>query len=64
MPKDNAEPAIPISALAGESSPARPSLPTITSEELLRGGREIQIRHGEDIYVLRRTRNGKLILTK
>lgn len=25
---------------------------------------EIFIRHGQDIYTLRRTRNGKLILTK
>jgi len=42
----------------------KPSLPSITSEELLLGGREIQIRHGEEVYVLRLTRNGKLILTK
>ena len=64
MPEEHAEPPIPISDHAGNSSPARPLLPTITSQELLLGGREIQIQHGQDIYLLRLTRNGKLILTK
>jgi hemin uptake protein HemP len=34
------------------------------SHELLRGGREVLIAHQEEIYRLRLTRNGKLILTK
>ncbi len=37
---------------------------TLRSEELLRGGREILIQHANDVYRLRITRNGKLILTK
>jgi len=49
---------------AGSNSSESPSLPAITSHELLRGGREIRIHHGEDTYLLRVTRNGKLILTK
>lgn len=36
----------------------------ITSEELLAGGNELNIRHGDDLYRLRRTSKGKLILTK
>lgn len=36
----------------------------VTSEELLCGQQEICIRHGEEIYRLRLTRNGKLILHK
>jgi len=35
-----------------------------TSEELLRGQREILIRHAGAIYRLRVTQNGKLILNK
>ena len=37
---------------------------TIRSEELLGGENDIAIDHGGEIYRLRRTRNGKLILTK
>jgi hemin uptake protein HemP len=36
----------------------------IRSEFLLRGAREVLIRHGGEIYRLRHTRNDKLILTK
>lgn len=34
------------------------------SEDLLQGGPEILIRHGKDMYRLRATSKGKLILTK
>jgi hypothetical protein len=34
------------------------------SRQLLRGEREIIIRHGGEVYRLRHTRNDKLILTK
>ncbi len=36
----------------------------ITSAELFAGGREIHIRHADEIYTLRQTSKGKLILTK
>lgn len=36
----------------------------VDSATLLAGAREIAIRHGDEIYRLRHTRNGKLILTK
>ncbi|HTH98259.1 MAG TPA: hemin uptake protein HemP [Stellaceae bacterium] len=38
--------------------------PSISSEELLRGGRELIIRHRDDCYRLRLTGNDKLILVK
>ncbi|HEY2827009.1 MAG TPA: hemin uptake protein HemP [Pirellulales bacterium] len=36
----------------------------LTSEELLRGEKEIWIRHGTEVYRLRLTKSGKLILQK
>ena len=36
----------------------------LRSEELLGGQREILILHAQEVYRLRVTRNGKLILTK
>jgi hemin uptake protein HemP len=36
----------------------------ITSTELLAGGREVHIRHADEVYTLRQTNKGKLILTK
>jgi hemin uptake protein HemP len=36
----------------------------LDSADLLRGAREVQIRHEEKIYRLQLTRNGKLILIK
>jgi len=37
---------------------------TLDSESLLKGQREILIRHGDKVYRLRHTSNDKLILTK
>ncbi|MGH7130211.1 MAG: hemin uptake protein HemP [Planctomycetaceae bacterium] len=43
----------------------RPDSPKqITSNDLLGGAHEILIRHGDELYRLRVTRNGKLILHK
>lgn len=39
-------------------------LAMVTSRALLKGGRELIIRHGDTCYRLRHTRNDKLILTK
>jgi hemin uptake protein HemP len=36
----------------------------VTSAELFGNGREIRIRHADDVYILRQTSRGKLILTK
>jgi hemin uptake protein HemP len=44
--------------------PTLPGQPSIESNKLLRGTREVLIRHGGEVYRLRHTRNDKLILTK
>lgn len=38
--------------------------PEVDSDRLLQGQREVLIRHGNECYRLRHTRNDKLILTK
>ncbi len=40
------------------------SSPEVDSDRLLQGRREVLIRHGNEYYRLRHTRNDKLILTK
>lgn len=57
-------PASPISDTAGHAQVRpQPSL-EIDSLGLLQGQRELRIRHGNETYRLRHTRNDKLILTK
>lgn len=59
--------AIPNSNSSGKPVPeSRPaSAPReITSAEILRGAKEVLIRHGEETYRLILTRNDKLILHK
>lgn len=46
----------------GEAQAA--SIPAVDSRELFRGGRQLQILHAGQIYILRQTRDNKLILTK
>lgn len=53
------------SAEVRRTSVLGPTAPTrVDSRELLRGAREIVIRHGDQEYRLRHTQNDKLILTK
>ena len=49
-------------AASGGDTDATPRV--VTSEALLRGERQLAILHEETLYFLRRTRFGKLILTK
>ncbi|MDB5385992.1 MAG: Hemin uptake protein hemP [Planctomycetaceae bacterium] len=49
-------------SLAPQTSNSK--LRELTSDELLCGQTEVCIRHGDEIYRLRVTRNGKLILHK
>ena len=46
------------------AQPVTKKLPTYQAEELTQGGQEAQIVLSEQIYNLRITRSGKLILTK
>jgi len=48
----------------GEHHPPTAEALEIDSHRLLRGQRELRIRHGNEYYRLRHTRNDKLILTK
>jgi hemin uptake protein HemP len=41
-----------------------PRVPTVRSEQLLQGGREVRIVHSGQVYRLQVTRNNKLILQK
>ncbi|MBX7167341.1 MAG: hemin uptake protein HemP [Pirellulales bacterium] len=47
-----------------EAVPVRSGLRIVTSQELLEGKNELVIKHGEEMYRLRLTRSGKLILHK
>ncbi|GAB2488942.1 hemin uptake protein HemP [Arenimonas alkanexedens] len=58
-------PPLPVQASASPAAPAaEPSLQAFDSRELLRGVREVLIRHAGQVYRLRHTRNDKLILVK
>ena len=46
------------------SATVRQVEPAVDSGRLLQGQREVLIRHGNETYRLRHTRNDKLILTK
>ena len=56
--------AVPSSTPTRLPSDESATLPTIESAELMRGGRELLIRHGQSTYRLRVTMSDKLILTK
>lgn len=59
------EPVIPV-AKEGQAVQlsAKRLVREVTSSELLRGETELLIRHGDELYRLMLTRNGKLILQK
>lgn len=64
-PPKNAESSAKLGpAIAGTAATGRNSLSEINSRALLAGTDCIAIRHGESIYWLRATRQGKLLLTK
>lgn len=54
----------PATSAAAAEPAASPAVPVLDSRLLLNGGREVLIRHGDECYRLRHTRNDKLILTK
>ncbi len=63
-PSHQALPASAVTAVASTRGRACEPTPTVTSEQLLGGQRAVTIEHEGAHYVLRATRNGKLILTK
>jgi hemin uptake protein HemP len=52
----------PQATAAADASPSRPRV--VSSKELLGEAGHVHIEHDSEIYSLRRTRNGRLILTK
>lgn len=63
-PSHQALPASAATAGASIRGRAGEPTPTVTSDQLLGGQRAVTIEHEGAHYVLRATRNGKLILTK
>ncbi len=57
-------PPLPATDLATRAGAISGRSPVIVSDALLQGAREVEIRHGDQVYRLRHTRNDKLILTK
>ncbi|MFD0725266.1 hemin uptake protein HemP [Lysobacter brunescens] len=57
-------PDLPVVAATTAEPAASSAMPVLDSRLLLNGGREVLIRHGDECYRLRHTRNDKLILTK
>jgi len=53
-----------LSTVVDSPPDAQTPLPQWRSDELLAGGDEALITHGDQVYRLRRTTTGKLILTK
>lgn len=65
MPMLTSPPAYTVPAPQRSSiAPIVASTPEVDSDRLLQGQREVLIRHGNECYRLRHTRNDKLILTK
>jgi hemin uptake protein HemP len=60
-PDDNTLPQ--AGAMRASSGPTSPQA-EFDSRELMRGGREVLIRHAGKVYRLQHTRNDKLILVK
>ncbi len=56
---DTAQAGTAVRASTGDAGRRR-----VSSNELLGNGREIQIEHAGELYTLRQTSKGKLILTK
>ena len=57
-------PATPVSPEKNENVAAEKPLPRVRSSDLLQGERELLIEHEGELYRLRLTRYGKLILHK
>lgn len=64
METDAERTAVERSDILPPSSMSSSALAMVTSRSLLRGGRELIIRHGDTCYRPRHTRSDKLILTK
>lgn len=64
FPVQHAQNTAPAPALSPSSVAGAAKQAEFDSRELMRGGREVLIRHAGQVYRLRHTRNDKLILVK
>jgi hemin uptake protein HemP len=64
MPTSTSHPNPSSPATPSVHTPAQPNTPRLNSQDLLGRHRELEIDHGGQIYRLRLTSLGKLILTK
>jgi hemin uptake protein HemP len=64
MSQDSVQGVVFVSAEDEARTRPQPRTIEIDSLRLLQGQRELRIRHGNEYYRLRHTRNDKLILTK
>lgn len=74
MSAKNAAPELPGVSMPGQGSPETTALTAVPpaagpvrvigSQGLFAGGRVLHIRHGQEVYTLRITRQDKLVLTK
>lgn len=55
---------LPLDSPGATPTAGEGNVAVVRSDELLKGRREILISHCQEVYRLRLTRNGKLILTK
>lgn len=58
------EPVVSMTDVRHSQASAKRMVREIASSELLGGETELLIRHGDELYRLKLTRNGKLILQK
>lgn len=65
MPNDpRVPPPRPVRPSTDAEPPPEPALRRVSSEDLLRGERQLEITHQGELYRLQITRQGKLIMTK
>lgn len=63
-PDKSADPSAGPAGKSDVATHSRRQRREVTTEELFGGGSEIRILHAEQVYTLRQTARGKLILTK
>lgn len=64
-PRRGADREAPVERRTQDPAAPRPATPReVDIKELLKGHRQMTIRHGASLYLLRLTRHNKLILTK
>lgn len=65
MSRDQTKAEVSANAAAGAGETVRANPPRcVSSRQLFAGARELRIEHAGEVYLLRQTSSGKLLLTK